>query len=200
MTPSAAATHSSGLHPRIEELIEYLAEHRRGLHEAVASVPPSAREHKPAPDRWSVAEVIEHLLFVERRVTAILTRQANAARANGVGPDPETSSVVASYAHPAVVVDRTTRIPAPPLVQPTGTLDATAGTEALDQARADLMSSLRNANGVNLEKLMQAHVVFGPLNLYHWIVALGLHEDRHAAQIREIGQALAANERHAAGA
>ena len=77
----------SQLHPRIEELIEFLAQHRRRVHEAVASVPAELRERKPAPDRWSVAEVIEHLAMIEQRVAALLTKRVTGARASGVGPD-----------------------------------------------------------------------------------------------------------------
>ena len=69
---SFPAAQSSQLHPRILELIEYLDEHRRHLHEAVASVPPPLRERKPGPDRWSVAEVVEHVSMVEQRVAALL--------------------------------------------------------------------------------------------------------------------------------
>jgi len=188
---SSAAAHRSQLHPRIEELIEYLTEHRRALHEAVASVPSSLRERKPAPDRWSVAQVVEHVSLVEQRVATLLARQVTAARASGLGPDHDTSSVVSTYAAPHVVVDRTNKISAPALVQPTGTLDSTTGTEALVQAHAAMMSSLQNANGVNLEPLMATHPALGPLNMYHWVVSLALHDDRHAAQIREIGQSLA---------
>jgi hypothetical protein len=181
------------MHPRIAELIEHLAEHRRAVHEAVASVPPELRDRKPAPDQWSVAEVVEHLSILENAVVALLTMHVTNARASGVGPDPDTSSVVASYPNADAVVDRTTKIAAPTRVQPTGTIDAAAGTRALVQAHAAMVSSLQNANGVCLENLMQTHPVLGPLNLYHWIVALGLHDRRHAAQIREIGQSLAAS-------
>lgn len=186
-----ASDQSSQLHPRIHELIEYLTEHRRRLHEAVASVPPSLRERKPAPDQWSVAEVVEHLSLVEHRVAALLARQVTAARANGALPDPDTSSVVSTYADRDVVVDRTRRISAPVPVRPTGTVDPSAGTEALIQAHAAMMSSLQNANGVNLAPLMATHPAFGPLNMYHWVISLALHDDRHAAQIREIGKSLA---------
>ena len=124
-------------------------------------------------------------------MATLLARQVTAARASGVGPDPDTSSVVSTYAEPHVVVDRTNKISAPALVQPTGTLDSTTGREALVQAHAAMMSSLQNANGVNLEPLMATHPALGPLNMYHWVVSLALHDDRHAAQIREIGQSLA---------
>ena len=71
---------------------------------------------------------------------------------------------------------------------PTGAIDTTAGTEALDQAHAAMVAALRDANGVSLQNLIAAHPVLGPLNLYHFVVALGLHDARHAAQIREIGR------------
>jgi len=186
------AEHTPQLHPRIEELIEFLGEQRRTLYEAVAAVPASLRDRKPAPDRWSVAEVVEHLAIVEQRVAALLTMRATAARASGVGPDPETSSVVESYPNPRAVVDRSRKASSPSLVQPTGTVDATTGTQALVQAHAAMIASLQNASGVSLTELMQTHPVFGPLNLYHFIVALGLHDERHAAQIREIGESFAA--------
>jgi hypothetical protein len=179
------------MHPRIEELIAYIAEHRRGVHAAVASVPTELRDRKPAADRWSVAEVVEHLAMIEQGIAALLTMHVTAARASGVGPDPDTSSVVASYANPDAVVSRISKISAPKRVQPTGAIDAAAGAQALVRARAAMVSSLQNANGVCLENLMQTHPVLGPLNMYHWVVALGLHDQRHAAQIREIGQSLA---------
>ena len=193
MSPtSSAAAQGSQLHPRIQELIDYLAEHRLRLHEAVESIPLSLRERKPAPDRWSVAEVVEHVSIVEQRTAALLTRKVTAARANGAGPDPETSSVVSTYANPNAVIDRSRRFSAPELVHPTGAVDTTAGTEALVQAHAAMVSALQNANGVDLAPLTATHPALGPLNMYHWVVALALHDDRHAAQIREIGQSLAA--------
>jgi DinB family protein len=188
-----AAAQSSQLHPRIRELIDYLADHRRQLHEAVASVPPSLRERKPAPDRWSVAEVVEHVSLVEQRVAALLTRKVTDARASGAGPDPDTSSVVATYVNPGVVTDRSRKLSAPVLVHPTGTIDTEAGTEALVQAHAAMVSSLQNANGVDLTPLMAPHPALGVLNMYHWVVSIALHDDRHAAQIREIGQSLGAS-------
>lgn len=49
---------------------------RRALRAAVERVPASLRTVKPAPDRWSVAEVLEHLSIVERgalmRVRALI--------------------------------------------------------------------------------------------------------------------------------
>jgi hypothetical protein len=180
------------MHPRIQELLDYIELHSRELREAVASVPTHLRETKPGDGGWSVAEVVEHLSIIERRVASLLTKHVAAARASGVGPDTEASSVVATFANPDGVVDRTRKIVAPEPVRPTGALDTESAQQALDQSRAAIVLALQNANGVSLENLMQSHAVFGPLNMYHWIVAMALHEDRHAAQIREIGKSLSA--------
>lgn len=190
---SAPSIQSAPTHPRIQELLTWLDLHRRELHEAVASVPAHLREKRPGDGRWSVAEVVEHLSIIERRVARLLAMRVSAARESGVGPDTETSSVVASYPNPGRALDRTAKIQAPEPVLPSGALDAVAGTQALDQARVSLLSALRDANGVSLENLVHPHPVFGPLNMYHWMVLAGLHDSRHAAQIREIGESLAAS-------
>ena len=189
---SSIASQPSSMHPRIQELLDYIELHSRELREAVASVPTHLRETKPGDAGWSVAEVVEHLSIIERRVASLLTKHVAAARATGVGPDTEASSVVATFANQDGVVDRTRKIVAPEPVRPTGALDTESAQQALDQSRAAIVLALQNANGVSLENLMQSHAVFGPLNMYHWIVAMALHEDRHAAQIREIGKSLSA--------
>jgi DinB superfamily len=182
----------SRMHPRIEELIEYIGEHRRRLHEVVAAIPSQMADRRPAPQRWSVAEVVEHLVITEQRVATMLTKYVTSARANGVGPDLATSSVVASFPNPDAVVNRTAALVAPPTVQPTGSINSNTGTQALVMSRAVMVSALQNANGVSLEELTHPHPAFGALNLYHWIVFIGLHDARHAAQIHDIGQSLAA--------
>lgn len=182
---------SPALHPRISELIDYIALQRREVHDVVALIPSELRDRKPGPEQWSVAEVVEHLSMFERRVAGMLTKHVTAARAAGAGADPETSSVVATYANPGGLSGRDTRIEAPPIVRPTGSLDSAAATGALVESRAVMIGALQNASGVDLRNSMQPHPVFGPLNMYHWIVALGLHDRRHAAQIREIGESLA---------
>jgi hypothetical protein len=181
------------LHPKIRELIDYLDVHRRALRATIASVPEKLRRVKPASGGWSVAEVVEHLSMLETRIAGLLTRHADAARASGVGPDADTSSVVASFTNTDAVTDRSRTLTAPDPVQPTGTLDVPAGEEALVKSRAVMIAALRGANGVSLQNAMQTHPALGTMNMYHWIVATALHDDRHAAQIRETVTSLSAH-------
>lgn len=189
---TASQTQTDALHPRIQEVLDYLDVHRRQLLDTIASVPAQMRDTRPGEGRWSVAEVVEHLALIESRIAGLLSMKMAEARANGVGADTETSSVVATFDSTDSVIDRSRKIDAPATGQPSGSLNAEAGMRALEKSRAAMVAALRGANGTSLERVTQAHPVLGTLNMYHWMVATALHEDRHAAQIREIGQSLSA--------
>lgn len=178
------------MHPRIKELLDHLEHHRVELRRAVDAVPADLRAQRPAPDRWSVAEVLEHLSIVESRITDGFVHQVSAARATGLGRDLETSPVVPTL-DTTVLLDRTNRITAIEAVRPHG-MSASAAWSALEQSREQLRAALLDADGLALSTLTARHPVLGEMNLYQRIAFVGGHEARHAAQIREIGAALAA--------
>jgi hypothetical protein len=179
------------MHPRIQELHDHLAHYRAELRAAVDSVPAALRERRPAPERWSVAGVLEHLAIVEGRVTENFTRQVAAARATGLGPDIATTPVVPTL-DMAFVLDRTNRIVASEAARPRGASDARTAWAALEASRERLHAALADADGLALGQISAMHPVLGELNLYQMIAFVGAHEGRHAAQVREIGAALGA--------
>jgi len=155
-------------------------------------VPPELRGQRPEPGRWSVAEILEHLAVVERRMTRFLTTQIEAARADGVEPESETSPILDSF-NMALIVDRSTRrIVASEASIPSGELDADAAWEALEQSRAAFREAVLSGDGLALGGRTVPHPSLGPLNLYHWIAFAGGHEARHADQIREIARGFSA--------
>ena len=178
------------MHPRIKELFDYLDIRREELRAAVESVPEEKRELKPAPDRWSVAGVIEHLALLETRLTGLFKKRIAEGRAAGVGLDAETSQVIAP-ADIALLLDRTRRLVAPETIQPKRETDAVSAWRALEQAREGFRAIILDADGLALNEIVHPHLVFGPMDLYQWIAFVGGHEARHAEQIREIGRQLA---------
>jgi uncharacterized damage-inducible protein DinB len=174
------------MHSRTAEVLTHLGQFRAVLRDAVDQVPPSQREQRPAPDRWSVAEILEHLGIVERGITGLLRKQLEVARAAGLGQEQATDSVL-----PLIpiqqVVDRDWRIEANARVQPTGGLTAAAAWQVLLDRRQKLRRFLEEADGLALGELMipVPHPRLGLLNGWQWLVFLGAHEGRHAAQIRE---------------
>jgi hypothetical protein len=177
------------MHPRIQELLQYLDETAAELRAAVDSVPADLREVRPAAGRWSVAEVIEHLSIVEQRTAQMAATQIAAGQARGLSHDAGQNSVLQTF-DAAAVVDRSRPIVASEAAQPTGSLDAAAAWSALTSAREAVRQSVLGGDGLALSELVVPHSVLGHLNLYHWIAFIGAHELRHAEQIREIGKGI----------
>ena len=173
------------MHPRIKEVLEYLDTTRSELGRAVEDVSAARREERPAPDCWSVAEVLEHLAIIERRVVQMITGRIAAAKAAGLGPELETSSVLDSI-NRARVTDRSQRVTAPDMIQPRSGVDAASVWSALQQSRASLREAVLAGEGLALSEITHEHPVLGLINLYQWLIFLGSHEARHTAQIREI--------------
>lgn len=181
------------MHPRTEELLRHLDTQHERLRKAVESVPRERRERKPNPERWSVAEVIEHLSIVERRIERVFSAKLAEARASGsVGVERDQSPVVGTIDMDRVV-DRTRRITAAEAALPSGKLDAEAAWSVLEAARNTLCDAVRGSDGLALGEIVQPHPVLGPINLYQWIAFVGGHEARHAAQILELKELLTRN-------
>ena len=172
---------------RIDGLIEELTADRARLAAAVEHVPVPLRGRRPAPDRWSVAEILEHLMIVEQRAATIVRELAASAPASGAGTGRNDSIRFDR----SVLRDRSQRVMAPAMIQPTGTMDAAAAWVALEQSRIVLLAEIRAAEGRDLAAVTRPHPRLGPLTGYEWIAARGGHEERHTAQIAEIAETLA---------
>lgn len=185
--PSSLAT---SVHPRTTELLRHLDLQHERLSNAVESIPRDQREKKPSPDRWSVAEVIEHLSIVETRIGRVFDAKLAEARTAGAVREERDSTPVVGSIDMDRVLDRSRRLTAAEASLPSGKLDADAAWSALERARTALRDSVRAADGVALGEIVQPHPVLGPINLYQWIAFVGGHEARHAAQVMELRELL----------
>lgn len=175
--------------PRLVDLLDLLAAARRELAAALERVPADLRDRAPADGAWSVAQLLEHLALVEGRSMAAFERVAEGA------PPREPDEAVADDAHrfdDAPLLDRGVRVTAPEIVQPTGRESAEEAWVQLGRARERTEAILRAVDGRALERVTLKHPRFGPLNGYRFVAVLAAHERRHALQLREIGDALAA--------
>ena len=179
---------SAALHPRIEELIEHLQETRAALLDAVQRVAPGRRDARAGDGRWTVGEVLDHVSRVEAGYARLLAKRVSDGRAKGLAQETETSSILGSV-ESGPLTDRTRRLQAPEIVVPRQGTTVDEGLAALEGSRAAVRAALLDANGLALGTLTQQHPYFGTLNMYQWGVVLGLHDLRHADQIRELADA-----------
>jgi hypothetical protein len=176
------------MHSRTTEILACLDTQMAEFRAAIETVPAARRGERPSPDRWSVAETVEHLAMTERLITKACTRQLAAAREAGLGAETETSSVLSSLPVEAVA-SRANRLNAPERLVPTG-IDADVALRDLETARAAFREFVASCDGLALGQVSFPHPSLGPLNMYQWLLFVAGHQARHAAQIRELAHQL----------
>jgi DinB superfamily len=169
------------MHPRTIELIQYLDEQATVLHAAFESVPAQQRGVRPAPGRWSPAEIVHHVTIVERMVTRQVRGLIEKARS--VGADREESSIIA-IVKPQRFVRRERRIITGDSAEPRDTNAASVWAE-FESARQSFKDVVATGDGLALNDVSAPHPALGPLTGYGWIAFVGAHAARHADQIRE---------------
>lgn len=177
------------MHRRISELVEFADTARAALLEAAATVPAEQFARRPAPERWSAAELLEHLARVESGCARVIAKRAASARASGVTAEQEDSSMLGAL-DGRRVTDRSRKLVAPELVAPAGGFTRESALDALAKSRVEFKHAIADADGLALGEVRHTHVVLGELDLYQWILFVGQHEQRHLAQLEEIAAQL----------
>ena len=172
----------------LQECLANLKDARSGLRRSVDAVAEAQRSTRPAPDRWSVSEVLEHLGLVERRFAAIIALRISEARAVGLGPERNAREPLPPNLQ-QMLTDRANRRNAPDAVQPSGKLDHAAAWTELERIRGELVAIAEPADGLALSTVTHKHPVYGTLNVYQLLDFIAGHEMRHARQVKGIADA-----------
>jgi hypothetical protein len=177
------------MHPRMQELLDFMDGQYAAFRAAVDAVPAGDRERQPADEAWSVAQVVDHVSKVERMAAHLVERELSAARERGLGAETETGSVVRPD-HLDRLTNRTVRFRTPEAATPAADARFAEASAALEAAHQRVRQVFADADGLALETAHAPHPRLGQLTLYEWGVAVGGHEARHTEQIREIAAAL----------
>ena len=165
----------------------YLQQTESGVIGATKGLTAAQWNFKPAPDRWSIAEIVEHIVLAQDLVLGPIREQlAKAPAAKGRDNRAVDEAVI------ALLPDRTSKFPAPDILQPTGRWKPAVSMDRLAKNYAQLTSYLENTpdlRGHAIEALPLQAVstgVYDSMDGYQWILAAGGHTERHTKQILEV--------------
>jgi len=162
-----------------------LLQDRAALRAAVDVVPESKRTTRSAPDRWSVAEILEHVAIVNSRIAAMIVTLAPTAPLLAASAMASPTDIDREAFR-----DRSAKWSAPDTVHPQGKYDAIGAWKLLERSWDDVDAALVAASGRDLTKISRPHPIVGALDGYQWLWAVGAHEERHTAQIVELAETL----------
>src|SRR6266446_5219677 len=164
-----------------DRAVKYLESTRQGVQDATAGLSEAQWNFKPAADRWSVAEVTEHIAAAEDFLMGMITTQVMKAPAQPAGDDVKAidDMVVAK------VPDRSKKAQAPEPLKPTNRYGSPAGSlKHFTEARAQTEDSLKTHDD------LRDHAIDSPMGKklagYEWILFVAGHSERHTKQINEV--------------
>ena len=173
----------------VPEIYEHIDHTRARLLAAVEGLSEGQQAFSPAPDRWSVAELVEHLSIVEGNVATLLDKLLGKAEESGTGgatPDHFDPVSIEEF----VERSRAVKFEAPERIRPTGALPVADSLARLRDSRAALHALRPRVERADGRALRYPHPAWGPLDLYQWLLFVGAHEDRHLAQIEVLKQTM----------
>lgn len=167
------------------QILDRFREGESFLNSALGGVNPEFAASKPAPDQWSIVEIVEHLAASE---AFLLDRLRHASPSAVSHADPAREARLESLA-----LNRERKIDAPQPVLPTG--DCATLAEAVERLRAvrvETIEFVENFSGDLRSSLVEHPLITRPLNCYEMLLLIALHTIRHAAQINAIRQSRSA--------
>ena len=164
-----------------ELALQNLAESRERLLRMAHDLSREQLHYRCAPERWSVAECLEHIVTVEKR---LLDRIQTTLEK---GPDSSRRSALEGQDDKMVAdaVARVRRFVAPEILAPSGRVPddrLLPEFEAARQRSCDFAASTQ----ADLRSHFFKHPIFGDLDLYQWLLMIGAHCDRHRVQSEEV--------------
>jgi hypothetical protein len=165
-----------------EQLLRLLTASRKKLLESAEGLTDGQARLRPAEDRWSILECVEHVGQVEDVIFAAVTTKLTPSDAPA---DRTREQKIISGA-----TDRNRKVDSPDQVKPTGKFASLADALAhFEQSRARSIEYIESCEQ-DLRAVTGPHPVLGQASGQEFMIIMALHPARHALQILEAREAL----------
>jgi DinB superfamily len=169
--------------PDLEAILEKLARAQRDLLSAADSVPPDHWKISQSNCHWCAAQLVAHLITVERSVIAKADRVLQ--------HPPKPVAFWKRFHLPfALVEKRVIRRKTPMPLDLQLIREKEEMLAELRHVRERTLAFIEETRGRNLSQYRWRHPFLGSFNVHGWIAFIASHQIRHAKQMREIVSAL----------
>lgn len=134
--------------------------------------------------KWTIAEIAEHVALVNGGMARICSRLLSKAQAEGLTANGEIALSDDFMNKSAEIAG--IKVEAPEMVHPSGNRSVSDSLASIDEVAASLDELRPLFESVDSVTHRFPHPFFGDLSASEWLVLLGGHQARHAAQIQRI--------------
>ena len=167
----------------VKPIVDHLHQAQVKLLRAADVVPAERWATRPSPEAWSAAELIAHLIMVERAIVG----NADRIRAKPPRPIPFLKRL---HLPMALVESRLIRRKTPIPLDTNMVREKEQMLAELREVRERSLAFLTETREQDLRKFCWPHPFLGMLNTYDWFKMIGSHEIRHTKQMNEIASNL----------
>jgi hypothetical protein len=155
-------------------------ESERGrLTDALSGLSAEETMRAPGPDRWSAAQVVDHLLLAEGFTNDITKMMVEKAEAAGEATGFPVDLIAFEALPPPISLD------APPPIRPRQELPPEELIEALRAMSKRTRESIESLAVLDPRKYKMMHPLFGELDLGQWWDVHPVHYQMHIAQAQD---------------
>jgi hypothetical protein len=164
-----------------DKALAYLESTKKGVLDASKGLSEAQWNFKAAPDKWSVAECVEHIAAAEDFIRGMAVEKVMKAPA---APDRDTAKIDAGIV--AMIPDRSQKAQAPDALKTTNRFGSPEGSlKHFVESRTATENFLKDTPD------LRAHAVDSPLggpklDAYEWVLFVSAHSQRHTKQIEEV--------------
>jgi len=163
-----------------DKALAYLESTKQALLAAAKGLSPAQLNFKPAPDRWSIAECLEHIASAEDFLRGLVIEKVMTSPAV---PGRDVKAIDEGVLKG--VPDRSTKRQAPDPLKPVNKYGSAESSEQhFVESRATTETYLKDTPG------LRDHAMAGPagppMDGYEWILLIAAHSERHTKQIEEV--------------
>ncbi|HVN75159.1 MAG TPA: DinB family protein [Thermoanaerobaculaceae bacterium] len=182
---STGGNGEEALEPELAELADRLAGDLAAVLGAVSRLTQAQADWRPAPDRWSVGEVLHHLAISNRLFAVVARKLTQKGHREGLVPAPGSRR---SWPRSRWLSDASASGPVknPDSATPTAGLPVDDLRRELEATHLAVQGQIPALAGLDLDALRMQHPLGFELNVFRWVDLAGAHERRHLAQIEAI--------------
>lgn len=163
------------------QAIKYLEQTRAGVIAATKGLTEAQWNFKPATNKWSVAEVTEHIAAAEDFLRDMITNKVMTAPGRTNAEDVKALDAMVLK----MIPDRSHKVSAPEPLQPNNRFGSTKDSlKHFRASRAQTIAFLKTTED------LRGHALNSPLGKqldgYEWVLFLAAHSERHTKQIEEV--------------
>jgi hypothetical protein len=166
-----------------DRALAYLEATKKSVVDATRGLSDAQWNFKPAPDRWSIAEVMEHIAAAEDLIRGM--DESQVMKSPVITPRDSAEVKQIDDRVIAQVPDRSQKKQAPEPLKPTNRFGSPEAAEKhFLESRAETEDFLKNTPD------LRAHAVDSPMGAkldgYEWVLLIAAHSERHTKQMLEV--------------